>query len=288
MNVWWLAIRPKTLFASIGPVLLATALASKYTTIDLILFAVTLLCALFLQISVNLANDLFDGLSGVDNKDRVGPQRAFQSGLISGKQLKFALALNVLAAVVAGCYLIYQGGPVFLLLGIFSVLGVFCYSAGPFPLASNALGEVTVFVFFGLIAVVGSFYLQVTKLNPAIFLYASCIGLLNSALMLVNNIRDISSDSAANKHTLAVKLGDKKARKLYIGIVLSSLAIHVLTSYKDPEIALIPTLICLLFVPKLWRAVYQFKGAQLNQLLANTAVFGFIYSLTTALVLILF
>lgn len=287
MKIWWQAIRPKTLLASIGPVLLATALAARYVELNLSVFCITLLCALLLQISVNLANDLFDGLSGVDNELRVGPTRALHSGQVSAQQLKQALLITTLLAVVLGCYLIYQGGWVFFLLGVFSLLGVFAYSAGPFPLASNALGEVAVFIFFGLVCVIGSFYLQAKTVNLAVIGYASCVGLLNAALMLVNNIRDIASDTVADKHTLAVKLGDEAARRLFKWLIFITLILHLVTSLNSLLLQLLPVAVCLLLLPSLFKGINLFQGVQLNAQLANTARFGFIYCLISSIVLLL-
>lgn len=288
MKIWWLAIRPKTLLASIGPVLLATALASKQVEINYAIFVATLCCALMLQISVNLANDLFDGLSGVDNEHRVGPIRALHSGVASVTQLKMALIISTGAAVTFGCYLIFQGGLPFLALGLLSILGVYSYSAGPFPLASHALGEVAVFIFFGLIAVIGSFYLQIASLNASIIGYACVVGLLNAALMLVNNIRDIHSDRHAGKFTLAVKLGDTKSRALYKWLILLAFSIHVLASLPNLVVQLAPLFFCLLLLPNLLKGINQFTGSKLNEQLANTAKFGFLYCISTSVVLLIF
>jgi len=283
MTIWWQAIRPKTLLASLGPVLLATTLAANHGQLNILIFIMTLLCALFLQVSVNLANDLFDGLSGVDNELRLGPQRALHSGLVTIKQLKLALLITVLISICSGCYLIYQGGIAFLLLGIMSILGVFAYSAGPFPLASNALGEVAVFLFFGLIAVLGSFYLQTQTITSMAFSYAVCVGLLSAALMLVNNIRDINSDSKANKLTLAVRLGDKNSRALYKLLLAITLTLHLFTSANSLTLALLPLIICGLFLPSLYKAINTYQGKDLNKLLASTAQFGFVYAISVSI-----
>lgn len=288
MKIWWLAIRPKTLLASIGPVLLATALASRQVEINYLIFIATLFCALLLQVSVNLANDLFDGLSGVDNEHRVGPRRALHSGAISELQLKIALLVTTIASITFGCYLIYQGGLPFLALGLLSILGVYSYSAGPFPLASHALGEVAVFIFFGLIAVGGSFYLQTASLNISIIGYACVVGLFNTALMLVNNIRDIHSDQHAGKLTLAVKLGDSRSRMLFQWLILFALAIHALLSLPNLALLLLPIFTCLLLLPQLTKGINTYSGSKLNEQLANTAKLGFLYCISTSIALLLF
>lgn len=286
MSQWWQLLRPKTLFASIGPILLATALASQHVNIELTLFFATLCCAVLLQISVNFANDLFDHLAGVDGDDRLGPKRGLQTGHIPLVKLKYALCFSTLSAVLIGSYLIYQGGLIFLLLGGLSLLGVFAYSAGPYPLASNALGEVTVFIFFGWVAVMATFYLHTGLLTFSVFLYATAIGLLSAALMLVNNIRDIATDTKARKMTLAVKIGEDKARNAYKLLLIFSLIAHLAASFEHGYVMMVPALISLILMPSLLKGIGQLRGAELNQLLASTAKYGFIYALSVAATLL--
>lgn len=288
IKIWWHAIRPHTLLASIGPILLASALASQHQVFSWLTFTACLTCALLLQISVNLANDLFDGLSGVDNHLRQGPKRALHSGLVTRKGLTKALLLSTLCAVLSGLYLIHLGGWIFFLLGVFCLLGVFAYSAGPLPLASHALGELAVFIFFGLIAVIGCFYLHSQFTTTTVIGYAVISGLFSAALMLVNNIRDIDSDTLANKRTLAVLLGDLRARRLYKVIIVVSLLLHLVISYPNWPVALLPVLFCLMQIPSLLQQINQAQQGQLNQLLKATAKFGFIYALTLSLTLLLF
>ena len=280
---WWLAIRPKTLLASIGPILLGTGLASSESELHVGLFFVTLSCAVLLQISVNLANDLFDSLSGVDTAHRLGPIRAVQSGAISIAAIKIALLITCSLAIVLGLYLIAIGGWPILLVGILSLLGVFAYSAGPWPLASHALGEVTVLIFFGWIAVLGSFYLQTGFISVNAFVFATNAGLYSSAIMLVNNIRDINTDQRAGKHTLAVVLGDKNARYALALLFSTALIIHLfLIFYVLPMlwlsfiVLLVPSLVLI-------KKGLSQQGQALNQLLAQVAQLGFLYCLSVGL-----
>lgn len=150
-----------------------------------------------LQIAVNLSNDYFDGKSGVDGEDRLGPDRALQKGLISAAHLRFGIIAMCLLAIVSGSYLIYVGGWPYVVLGILSLVGVYIYSGGPRPLASHGLGEVAVFLYFGWLAVVGSYYLQTQVLTFDVFIPASQVGFVVVAIMLVNNIRDVVSDCRA-------------------------------------------------------------------------------------------
>ena len=280
---WWLAIRPKTLLASMGPILLGTALACSETTINYPLFCSTLLCAMSLQISVNLANDLFDSLSGVDTKHRLGPIRAVQSGLISLTAIKVGLALVCMVALLSGLYLIVLGGWWILLLGILSFIGVFAYSAGPFPLASHALGEVTVLIFFGWVAVLGSYYLQTGTISWLAFGIATSAGLYSSAIMLINNIRDISTDRHAKKYTLAVVLGDHKARYLLALFIVAALIIHAVIAMQMSAILWFTFMIMITPSYYLIAKGFKLQDQALNQLLAETAKVGFLYCFSVAL-----
>lgn len=291
MRVWWQAIRPKTLLASIGPIILATSLAASDGFFNAVLFAVTIICALFLQISVNLANDLFDGLSGIDNAKRLGPARVLQTGMVSASALSMALKVTVSISIISGMYLVYQGGAVFFILGCLCILGVYTYSAGPFPLASNALGEVAVFLYFGLLAVLGSYFLQADEISVIAFLFAVIVGMHSSAIMLVNNIRDIETDAASGKNTLAVQLGETTSRYCYLALILGSIFIHLLghsiISKSSVMTLFIPLVICGLFLPFLFNAGLRFTGSHLNKLLSATAVFGFIYASAASLTLLM-
>lgn len=280
---WWLAIRPKTLLASVGPILLGTALATSETEIHYGIFFSALICAMSLQIAVNLANDLFDSLSGVDTSHRLGPIRALQSGLLSVSAITTGLGLACAVAMLSGLYLAIEGGWWILLFGGFSMLGVFAYSAGPFPLASKALGEVTVLIFFGWVSVLGSFYLQTGTISIAVFAFATSAGLYSSAIMLVNNIRDIATDQQAKKYTLAVALGDLKARYLLATLIISALIIHLIVTIQVSVTLLFAFILLMVPSYNLIQRGFRLQGPALNQLLADVAKVGFLYCLIVAL-----
>jgi len=288
LKYWWLAIRPSTLLASIGPILLGTALATRDVDINMGIFFSALVCAMSLQIAVNLANDLFDSLSGVDSKQRVGPVRVVQAGLISLSAIKLGLALICTVAMLSGLYLAVEGGWWILALGVLSFLGVFAYSAGPFPLASNALGEVTVLIFFGWVSVLGSYYLQTGTLSFLAFGLATSAGLYSSAIMLVNNIRDIATDQAVKKYTLAVILGEHKARILLAMLITAALIIHAIFVIQVSSMLWLTTI--LLVAPSYYviKKGFTLQGSALNSLLANVAKVGFLYCFSVALSLIIF
>jgi 1,4-dihydroxy-2-naphthoate polyprenyltransferase len=265
---WLLAARPKTLPAALAPVLLSQSMALSAPQFSLTLALVILLCALSLQIAVNLANDLFDFQSGVDDPDRLGPARAALSGWLSLNELRSGLALALLMATLSGAWLVLQGGWPFALLGIASILAALAYSAGPFPLASNALGEFTVFLFFGLLAVAGSYYLQQPQLDSRVWIAACQMGSLTAAIMLVNNIRDITTDSRAGKRTLAVLLGPATSRLLYALLVLLPFALLLSNAETRLSLAWLAIVPAILLV----RLLYQRQGRILNRQLAQTAL----------------
>ncbi len=279
LSSWFLVTRPKTLLVALAVILLGQTLAwvdaPHYFSFYIAILC--MICCMTLQIAVNLSNDYFDGKNGVDGDDRLGPDRALQKGLISAAHLRVGIITMCTLAIVSGCYLIYVGGWVYVLLGLLSLVGVYIYSGGPRPLASHGLGEVAVFLYFGWLAVVGSYYLQTQVLTLDVFIPASQIGFLVVAIMLVNNIRDIVSDRRAQKFTLATRLGVKTSKHLYCITMLLPSLLMIVDSY--------PVLIMILVLPvqlALCIAIYQRNGKQLNLQLAQTSMmvllWGVLYS----------
>ncbi|TCS38905.1 1,4-dihydroxy-2-naphthoate polyprenyltransferase [Reinekea marinisedimentorum] len=286
LKPWWLAIRPKTLPASISPIILGTALAYQIGFFDGLLFALALCCALLLQIAVNLANDYFDARSGVDTEHRLGPVRVSQSGLVSPEIVKRALIVVSLLAVAAGIALSWLSSWWLLAFGVGAVVAVFIYSGGPWPLASNAMGEITVFFFFGWLAVGGTYFALAGSINMHVLGFGTVAGLLSAAIMLVNNIRDIPTDSVAGKHTLAVILGDHRARMAYRLLLVAAILVHLVVSFPHGLISVIP----LVFMAPLFRRlavdINRLEGKQLNTLLAQTAKLELFYCLLASAVLV--
>ena len=287
MNYWWLAIRPKTIPASIGPVLLGSALAASGDSVDLLIFVLAALCAILLQIAVNLANDLFDGLAGVDTEERLGPARMVQSGFISVRAMSIGLALFTVAAMVCGLTLASLTDWRLLWFGLACVVAVFAYSAGPIPLASAGLGEVAVLVFFGWIAVMGSDWLQSNELSWTAFWYGTSAGLFSVAILLVNNLRDIPTDQHTGKHTLAVRLGANRTIALYRVVLLLALVIHMLISLPNLLLALVPVAVVAVPLLKLQQQISQVSGRALNPLLGKTAATGLLYCISSSLIMVL-
>ncbi|MFV7769674.1 1,4-dihydroxy-2-naphthoate polyprenyltransferase [Shewanella marisflavi] len=289
MNPWILATRPRTLPAAIGPLLVGNALALSLTQFSWLIAATSMLCALLLQIAVNLANDYFDFKSGIDTEERLGPVRVTQSGLLAPNKVRNAMVACLVLALLVGSLLIYHGGWPIAILAAASILGALGYSGGPYPLASHGLGEVAAFVFFGLVAVVGSYYLQANDTSIAAWILGSAIGLFNAAVMLVNNTRDIPTDTKAGKRTLAVKIGEGQARVLYQALVYLPFAL-IIGGFLLGLLPGLPVLLgglSLVLARKLNSEFSQTSGAALNPLLGRTAkltvIFSALFSLGLAL-----
>jgi 1,4-dihydroxy-2-naphthoate polyprenyltransferase len=218
-GVWVEAARPRTLPAAVAPVLVGTAAAGTLIAWRL---AAALVVALAVQVAVNYANDYFDGVRGVDTPDRVGPRRAVASQLVRPQQMWLAIMLALAVAAGAGIALAAAAGWELLIVGGLAFLAALGYSGGPRPYASAGMGELFVFVFFGLVATVGSAYVQIEQVQALAVIAAVPIGLLASAILMVNNIRDITTDRAAGKHTLAVRLGATRARSAFWLMVLGA------------------------------------------------------------------
>ena len=222
MNVWVEAARPPTLPAAIAPVLVGTAAASRLV---LWRFAAALVVALGVQVAVNYANDYFDGVRGVDTPQRVGPRRAVASGLVAPARMRAAIAVALGVAAVAGSALSAAVGWELLGVGLACFVAALAYSGGPRPYASSGLGELFVFVFFGLVATVGSAYVHDERVVAVAVAASVPVGLLATAILVANNLRDIPTDAAAGKTTLAVRLGDRATRLLYVALVAGAFAV---------------------------------------------------------------
>ncbi|WP_299811202.1 1,4-dihydroxy-2-naphthoate polyprenyltransferase [uncultured Shewanella sp.] len=280
MNPWILAIRPRTLPAAIGPLLVGNVLALQLEQFSLFIAAVSMLCALLLQIAVNLANDYFDFKSGVDTEERLGPVRVTQSGMLTPTAVRNAMILCLVLALLVGSFLIYHGGLPIAFLAAAAVLGALGYSGGPYPLASHGLGEVAAFVFFGLVAVVGSYFLQAGETATNAWLLGSAIGFLNAAIMLVNNTRDMETDIKAGKKTLAVRIGLEQSRIFYQSFLYLPFAI-ITAGFLMGALPGLPVLfagLAFIMARTLCRDFNEVKGAALNPLLGRTAKLTMIFS----------
>lgn len=285
-TIWLLAIRPKTLPAAVGPVAVGSAMALRDDGFAALPALACLLGSLLLQIAVNLANDYFDGKNQIDTAERLGPVRVTQSGLLTPGEVKRAMIFTFLLAGPVFLYLAMIGGPPIVIIAIASVLAALAYSGGPYPLASNGLGEVFVFIFFGLVAVGGSYFVQTGGLTWQVLFAALPPGLLITAIMVVNNLRDIAGDARAGKRTLAVILGPRKTIVEYRLLLLTAYLVPLaMAVFGGGWAVLLP----LLTLPVAWSQAKQVGGEQgraLNRLLAATAVLSLGFSLLFALGLV--
>src|SRR5690242_13503400 len=214
-----MAARPRTLPAAVAPVLVGTALAAADDIFHPLTFAATLIGAIFIQVGTNLSNDYSDARRGADTEDRLGPVRVTAGGLVPPQRVLVATYVSFGVAVLAGVYLIAVAGWELLLVGAASILAGVLYTGGPRPYGYEGLGEVFVFLFFGVVAVAGSYFVQVKHLNWEGFALSVPVGLLAAAILVVNNVRDIDTDRRAGKRTLAVRLGREHTRRLFAAMV---------------------------------------------------------------------
>jgi 1,4-dihydroxy-2-naphthoate octaprenyltransferase len=222
LAVWWMGARPRTLVAAIVPVLVGAAWAGR-NELSIPRSLLALLVAVALQIGVNYANDYFDGVGGVDTAARMGPRRLVASGLAAPRAVAAAATVMVCIAAAAGIVLALLTTPWLIAAGALAVLALALYSGGPKPYAASGLGEIAVFVFFGLVATCGTAFVQQDRLDASVLWLAVPVGLLACALLMVNNLRDIPTDSDVGKRTLAVRLGAKRSRTLLTAVVVIAL-----------------------------------------------------------------
>lgn len=283
MRVWVEAARPRTLPAAIVPVLIGTATGGRFLPWR---FAGALVVSLALQVAVNYANDYFDGVKGIDTPDRVGPRRATASGLATPGQMKVAIVSALAVAALAGLALSVAVGPELLVVGAASIVAALAYSGGPRPYASAGLGEVFVFVFFGLVATMGTAYVQAEEI-PLLTAVASVpVGLLATAILVVNNLRDVDTDAAAGKRTLAVRIGAKGARRLFAVLVLGAVAFVFLLADMVGYTWRGAAMIVIVFPAyRLVRDVNRHSGPELVRYLGETAALHLAFGIVGAVAL---
>jgi 1,4-dihydroxy-2-naphthoate polyprenyltransferase len=289
LQIWLIAARPRTLPAAVAPVLVGTALAWTVGPLDWIAFVAAALGALFIQVGTNLSNDYSDARRGADTEERLGPVRVTAGGLVPPKQVLFATYASFGMAVLCGIYLIIIAGPILLLIGAASILAGVLYTGGPRPYGYEGFGELFVFTFFGIVAVTGSYFVQRQALEWEAFVLAVPVGLLASAILVVNNVRDLETDRRAGKKTLAVRIGRANTRRLFAAMILLAYPTALLPSLVGSFNAW--PLLILLTVPialALVRTVAsRTDGPTLNAALARAGVLELTFCalLTTGLLL---
>lgn len=279
-TVWILAARPRTLPAAISAVVVGIAAAAADGQLALLPALAALAGAVMMQIGVNLANDYFDYQRGIDTNERLGPARVTQSGWLTPQQMRHLMTGVFLAAGAVGLYLTVVAGWPILVIGCCSILAALAYSGGPYPLASHGLGDAAVFIFFGPVAVCGTYYAQALQLTATTLWLAMPPGLLITAIIVVNNLRDIPTDSKTGKHTLAVMLGPRWTRIEYL--LLTAGAYAILPVMHRAGIGSAWLLLPLLSLPAAagnMVGIYRHKGSALNRLLARSAALTLFFCL---------
>ena len=274
IRIWLMAARIRTLPAAIAPVLVGTALAGWQHIFHPLRFVAALVGAIFIQVGTNLSNDYSDARRGADAEDRLGPVRVTAGGLVPPRQVLIATYVSFGVAVLAGVYLVVVAGWQLLLVGGASILAGVLYTGGPKPYGYEGLGELFVFLFFGIVAVAGSYFVQVKHLDWKAFALAVPVGLLASAILVVNNFRDIDSDRRAGKRTLAVRLGRDKTRTMFAVIVYLAFLLAPVTWVFGPmkPWVLLPWLTLPLAAQIVREVRNRTDGPSLNQALAHTGM----------------
>ncbi len=219
VQAWLLAIRPRTLPAAVAPVVVGTAMAAAHQAADLFPALAALVGALLIQMGTNLANDYFDYIRGTDTEERLGPTRVTQAGLLSPRAVLTGTVVTLGLATAVGAYLVWIGGLPILVIGLLALICAVIYTGGPFPLAYHGLGDVFAFAFFGPIAVAGTYWVQAAFFEWELVLAGTGVGVLITAILVVNNLRDREGDAAAGKRTLAVYLGESGSRIQYLTLL---------------------------------------------------------------------
>jgi 1,4-dihydroxy-2-naphthoate polyprenyltransferase len=273
MRIWLMAARPRTLPAAVAPVLVGTALAQALDSVfHPLRFVCALLGAIFIQVGTNLSNDYSDARRGADTEDRLGPVRVTAGGLVPPRQVLIATYVSFALAVLAGVYLIVVAGWELLLVGAASILAGVLYTGGPRPYGYEGLGELFVFLFFGLVAVTGSYFVQAERLPWEAFALAVPVGLIAAAILVVNNVRDLETDRRAGKRTLAVRMGRARTRVLYAVMVYGAFVLTPVTWWFGPFRAwmLLALLALPLAAPVVRNVRNHVDGQALNRALGDT------------------
>ena len=285
LNVWLLAVRPKTLGAALAPILIGTTMAFAEGKGHAGAGLATLLGALLIQIGTNLSNDYFDFIKGADTEERLGPMRATQAGLVTPKAMLRNFVFVFGLAVLVGIYLVFRGGWPIVIIGILSITSGILYAGGPMPLGYMGLGDLFVLFFFGPVAVGGTFYVQSLEISEVVILAGFGPGLLATALLAVNNLRDEQTDKKVGKRTLAVRFGQGFARAEYLAAFALALIVPFVLSFRTDThwFACLSSLIIIPGYSAICQITSGVKGIELNETLAVTGKLIIIYSILFSL-----
>lgn len=281
LAIWWMASRPKTLAAALAPVFIGTGLAWRHGSFDMTITMVTIVCAALIQIGTNFANDYYDFINGADTDERIGFERATAKGLVSANQMKTATFIAMGLAFLTGLYLVYVGGLVILLIGVLSIIFGIAYTGGPYPLGYNGLGDVFVFIFFGIVAVTGTYYLNTLTWSSTAFLVSIPVGALSVNILVVNNLRDVHQDRIAGKRTLGVLLGESALKFEYLFMVALAFATPIYLYFVEGfGLAVLSSFVVFpIAIVLSYRIVTNVHKPKLNAMLEATAQFLAVYSI---------
>lgn len=279
---WFMAARPKTLTASLIPIVAACGLVrSQALSINWFLVVCAVMSSFAIQIATNLINDAVDFQKGADTNERIGPARVTQSGLISAKVVQVGAAVSLLIAVAFGVPLVWAGGWPIIAIGLVSVMMAYGYTAGPFPLAYKGLGDLFVIIFFGLIAVGGMVYILTGTYGMESFILGLQIGFLNTILIAINNLRDIETDRKVNKKTLAVRLGITGAKVWIVFLILAPFFLGYYWLFVGKKwLYIVPIISLALGLSVLKKIITTEPSAIYNQFLARSAGYGLVFSIS--------
>ena len=280
LSVWVLAARPKTLWAAIGPVLIGTAMAFEAKAGHWPSALAALIGAVLIQVGTNFANDYFDFKKGADQRQRLGPTRMTQAGLIKPQSMRTATAVAFSLALLIGAYLVWRGGWPIAVIGLLSILLGIMYTGGPYPLGYHGLGDIFVLVFFGPVAVGGTYYVQALDIDSIVLLAGLSPGLFSVAILTVNNLRDVESDRAAGKRTLPVRFGRTFARMQYLLSIAVATLLPVFFYFTTHRhlFSLLSLLVLPAAVPAIKTVFGKTDGPALNNVLAATGKLLLLYS----------
>ncbi len=282
LRLWFVAARPRTLPAAVAPVVVGSALAVSEGVFRPLAFLAALVASVFIQVGTNLSNDYSDARRGADSDDRLGPVRVTAGGLLPPRRVLVGTYVAFAIAVAAGLYLIALVGLELLVVGVASILAGVLYTGGPRPYGYEGLGELFVFLFFGVVAVTGSYYVQTEGLRPEAFALSVPVGLLATAILVVNNLRDVDTDRRAGKRTLAVRIGRARTRRLFVAIVVIALVMPLAIWPALSPWVLLAALAAPLALPLLRTVSGAADGPALNAALAGTGRLLGVFSLLLA------
>ena len=283
-SIWSSATRPKTLIAAVAPVIVGAAQAYSDDAFHVLSLVAIIISSVFIQIGTNFANDYFDFIKGADTEDRVGPTRATQAGLVAPRIMLFATIIAFGISALFGLYLVWRGGIPILVIGILSILAGILYTAGPYPLGYIGLGDIFVFIFFGPVAVGGTYYLQTGTITTSVIIIGMGLGLLATAILVVNNYRDRFTDVVAGKKTLVVRFGDKFGVVEYIICVLCGVFTPVILLFLNDSrwSSILPCLTIIPAIPLIKAMCSNPSSERLNNMLGETGRLLVVYSVLFA------